>query len=214
MLVVRYAKQREVLAQALARAMQKLRRAQGTRVQSLAFREDSGVASRFQAHGNGARESSCLATPQKKLRKTRDSPEKQAVRTAHGHGARTAEGEQDLVARKESLLATAKAQVDDIMPMCALPITRPQWAAWLDANINEFHGRMKTASERRRALNTRVRARDNLPATAVRLQPTRVATASYKTQWAKHLSGRSGWHCLNTRTRKIMVLLMNNGCVT
>ena len=160
----------------MARAMQKLGRAQRTHVQSLAFREDCGVASRFQAHGNGARESSCLATPQKKLRKTRDSPEKQAVRTAHGHGARTAEGEQDFVARKEALLATAKAQVEDIMSMCDLPITRPQWAAWIDANADEFHGRMKTASERRRALNTRVRARDNFPAPAVRFHPKRGAT--------------------------------------
>ena len=73
---------------------------------------------------------------------------------------------------------------------------------------------MKTASERRRTLNTRVRARDHLPVPAVRLQPKRVATEAYKTQWAKHLSGRIGWHGLYTRTRKIVVLLMNNGCVT
>jgi hypothetical protein len=108
------------------------------------------------------------------------------------------------------LLATSKAQVEDIMSMCDLPITRPQWAAWLDANADEFHGRMKTASERRSALNTWVRARDNLPAPAVRLHPKRVATEAYKTRWAKLLSGRIGWHGLQTRTRTIMVLLMNN----
>ena len=40
------------------------------------------------------------------------------------------------------------------------------------------------------------------------------ATETYKTQWAKHLSGRSGWHGLHTRTSNIMVMLMNIGCVT
>ena len=205
MLIVRYAKQRERLAQDLAAAMQKFRRAQRTNRQSLTF---GGLTSTsFQV----------APTPQKKLCTERPTPQKKLC-TAREHGARAdgarAEGEQGLAARKEALLAKAEAEVEDILSKCDLPITRLQWAAWLDDHIVEFHGRMKTESVRRRALNTRVRARENLPEPAVRLHPKSGAKAKYTTQWAANLAGRCGWHGLQTNTCKMMVVLMSNGGVT
>jgi hypothetical protein len=187
MLIVRYAKQRERLAQDLAAAMQKFRRAQRTNLQSLTF---CGLTSTsFQV----------APTPQKKLCTERPTPQKKLC-TAREHGARAdgarAEGEQGLAASKEALLAKAEAEVEDILSKCDLPITRLQWAAWLDDHIVEFHGRMKTDSVRRRALNTRVRARENLPEPAVRLHPKSGAKAKYTTQWAANLAGRCGWHGL------------------
>ena len=132
---------------------------------------------------------------------------------AHGDGARTQPQEDsDLAARKEALLQAAKAEVEDVMSRSDIPITRPQWAAWLDDNLAEFHERMKTAPLRRRAGNIRVRARSDLPAAAARLNP-QAASTKCTTQWAANLAGRCGWHGLQTNASKMMFLLMSNGGV-
>ncbi|MEC9336786.1 MAG: hypothetical protein VYC68_04710, partial [Candidatus Thermoplasmatota archaeon] len=150
-----------------------------------------------------ARQAKSVHTPQKKLRTPRPTPEKQS-----------AGGGQDLAARREALLATAKAELKSIVSMFDVPITRPQWAAWLDDNIGEFHERMKTAPQRRSALNTRLRARRDLPEPLKRLHPRSGAKAECSTQWAKNLAGRSGWHGLETNTKRMMMMLMCNGGVT
>ena len=55
-----------------------------------------------------------------------------------------------ILQNKEALLTAAKEEVDDLLSRIDIPITRLQWAAWLDDHILEFHERMKTASIRRR----------------------------------------------------------------
>ena len=87
-------------------------------VQSLFLRSEAGEASQFHdgpdARRNHGRKASGVVTPRKMLRMPRPAPVKHSVHTAHGHGARpaqaqwhgarTVEGQQDWVARKEALL--------------------------------------------------------------------------------------------------------------
>ena len=89
----------------------------------------------------------------------------------------------------------------------ATPITRAQWATWLENNLTEFHERMKTASQRRCLGNTRVRARADLPKPAQRIQPKAETTAQFKTEWAANFAGRTGWHGIQTTTDKMMFFL-------
>jgi len=129
----------------------------------------------------------------------RASPPKKQ-RRAHAMARGTEEEE------RAALVEAAQAEVATLLASSATPITRPQWAVWLDEHLAEFHERMKTASARRRAGNTRLRARQNLPDPVPRFQPR--STLTKLTQmWTKHLSGRTGWHGLQTETEKEDVLL-------
>ena len=87
----------------------------------------------------------------------------------------------------------------DLLDSVYTPITRPQWAEWLETNLAEFKENMKSAPSRRREMNTRVRAREDLPAPAT---------------WAKNLAGRAGWHGLQTATEKSMFFLICHNRVT
>jgi len=224
MLVVRFAKLREKLAGMHAAALRKLRKAEKTTRTALAWQTDPskcrvGTRTRWTQSNQGAPMAKFVHTPQK-LRtacqaKSVHTPQKKKLRTPRPTPEKqSAGGGQDLAARREALLATAKAECQSIVSMCDLPITRPQWAAWLDDNIGEFHERMKTAPQRRSALNTRLRARRDLPEPLKRLHPRSGAKAECSTQWAKNLAGRSGWHGLETNTKRMMMMLMCNGGVT
>ncbi len=87
-----------------------------------------------------------------------------------------------------------------------MPITRLQWAAWLDDNLAEFKQLLPTAHIRRRAGNTRIRARPDLPPRAHRIQ-AQADTGMLQTVWAKRLAGRIGWHGVQTTTEKKMFFL-------
>ena len=49
----------------------------------------------------------------------------------------------------------AKLELDRLLQCCMVPITRSQWGAWLDDNIDEFRQRMQSASTDRRKQNSR-----------------------------------------------------------
>ena len=119
---------------------------------------------------------------------------------------------EDLSAEKERLVQAAQDEVDLLLAKFDTPITRPQWAAWLEANFDEFSEAMKTATQRRRLLNTRVRARPNLPQRPQRIQAKKEPTQSFKSVWAVNLARRTGWHGIHTATTKMMFFLAwNNG---
>ena len=142
------------------------------------------------------------------------------TRTAHGIGARATPPKKQRIApglahstegdERAALVEAAQAEVATVLARCNTPITRPQWAAWLDEHLDEFHLRMKTAPARRRAGNIRWRAREGLPEPVKRMQPRRAPTQLTQ-QWATNLSGRTGWHGLKTVTEKKMLCLMCNG---
>ena len=74
--------------------------------------------------------------------------------------------------------------------------------------MSEFCERMKTATQRRRLGNTRVRARADLPKPAQRIQPKVETTTQFKTVWVANFAGRTGWHGINTTTDKMMFFLV------
>ena len=212
MICVRCSKMREPWVQALADAACRLRRLRRTNAHSHQWKIDDSsrpTGGRWTAsnqidgpaQGVGAR-------PPKKKRRT---PHGEGARTVKKIGAREEQAQQEFAVQKEALMAAAKTECDELLSSCGTPITRPQWGAWLEENLDEFRERMKTAPARRRRLNTRVRARTGLPTPAPRLQPKTCRNDGCENLWARNLSGRTGWHGLQTHANNIMYLLISHG---
>ena len=106
----------------------------------------------------------------------------------------------------KALIQKAQDELDVLMGSSHVPVTRIQWKAWLDDNIDEFHERMVGVCERRRQGNTRKRARPALPPPAPRIQPA-VGTTPTQGAWARNLAGRTGWYGIQTTTSKMMFYL-------
>ena len=73
------------------------------------------------------------------------------------------DNEQVLTQRLEHARTEAAIERDRIIASCTIPMTRPQWALWLDENDAKFRGLMSTAHVARRAISTRIGAREGLP---------------------------------------------------
>jgi len=106
-----------------------------------------------------------------------------------------------LGAQKRILLESAERDLQQLLQACHVPITRAQWAEWLDRNIGEFREQMKTAGEVRRQKSHRVRCRAGLPKPR-RLEPV-VVKRTLNSQWAKNLAGRIGWHYGESRDNPV-----------
>ena len=60
-----------------------------------------------------------------------------------------------LVSETSRLLTEASDELTRLLSCCVVPVTRFQWASWLDENITEFRSRMATAHLDRRKLTRR-----------------------------------------------------------
>ena len=195
---VRYAMEREAKALALVDAMKKLQHARKMTSTALAWRdgEDRPVGRPYQSGartdppGSGRKQSKARANP-----------------LGSGHGA--SPNQVQRVTERDELIQRAQAEVDKLKDSGGgVPITRVAWAMWLEDNLAEFTKLRETAHIRRRAGNTRIRARLDLPPMAHRIQPTS-EKAQVHTLWAKNLGGRTGWHGIHTNTaiEKRMIFL-------
>ena len=102
---------------------------------------------------------------------------------------------------------SAQDKYDGILATCDVPATRQQWAQWLREHLVEFQEARKFATRHRRDLNFRLRARSDLPAPAVRMQPRPVARPADEAAWLRNLLGRVGWFGLCTSSRKLFIFL-------
>ena len=210
MICARFAKNREAKSLALATAMRRLERARHTTVGSLRWQERGSI------RPEGVPWSSQWQPFQGALRPQVPFQPKAAswshVRAQRSQAVSTAARETlQLKEKQAELIQSSQRDVDRLLRCSDTPITRPQWAAWLDDNIQEFSERMKTAPERRRAGSTCLRARQDLPQPAKRIQPEKQGKMAFKTGWAANLAGRTGWHGIQTTTEKIMFFLACHG---
>ncbi|CAK0833528.1 unnamed protein product [Prorocentrum cordatum] len=114
----------------------------------------------------------------------------------------------ELESQRVALVAAAEREYDSLLQACRVPLTRAQWAQWLDENMEQFAEKMESAPGRRRARNQRLRARHGLPAPAARLGPEGDQWRPCATQWGAILERRSGWHGIRVHPdRKHMLFL-------
>ena len=92
-------------------------------------------------------------------------------------------------------IQAAKDDLDRLTEQTNFPVTRYQWAEWLDNNLDQLGDKMAKnggAQSRRVCLNVRRAAASGLPPPE-RLQP-RKERPQVSTEWAKLLQWRTGWH--------------------
>ncbi len=97
--------------------------------------------------------------------------------------------------------------MERLLTSFAVPVTRPQWHAWLDEHLDEFRARMLSATDRRRQRSKRVRARPDLPAPARRIQP-QAEQIQCHAEWALNLENRMGWHGIKTHRQGVLMLFL------
>ena len=121
-------------------------------------------------------------------------------RPASGHASSASEKAQ-CKAELSRRRTEAAIEFGHLRAQAPFPVTRLQWAEWLEENLIEFRKRMPNgeAPFRRRHLNVRVARMQDLPPQGGRLQPTREHRRA-STEWAKLLEWRTGWHGLEFRT--------------
>ena len=109
-----------------------------------------------------------------------------------------------MLARKAELLAEARQRIEEILLSYQMPVTRPQWEQWLDDHKIEFRDKMRTATTDRRRRTLRLRARPDMAVAkkGSRIQPLPAITVPVKSEWAKNLLNRTGWHCIRVRDPK------------
>ena len=122
-------------------------------------------------------------------------------------GAPVADNREALQERKTTLLAEADESLAALLGAFVIPVTRPQWAQWLDDNYDQFRELMRTAPALRRQGNVRVRARPGLPAPARRIQP-QAERSKPEADWAKRLANRTGWWGLKTRDNGSIIIFL------
>ena len=122
-------------------------------------------------------------------------------------GAHVADNREALQERKTTLLAEADASLAALLGAFVIPVTRPQWAQWLNDNYDQFRELMRTAPALRRQRNVRVRARPGLPAPARRIQP-QAERSKPEADWAKRLANRTGWWGLKTRDNGSIIIFL------
>ncbi|CAK0870746.1 unnamed protein product [Prorocentrum cordatum] len=114
----------------------------------------------------------------------------------------------ELESQRAALVAAAEREYESLLLACRVPLTRAQWAQWLDENMEQFAEKMQSAPGRRRARNHRLRARPGLPLPAARVGPEVDQWKPCETQWGVILERRSGWHGIHVRpNRKHMFFL-------
>jgi hypothetical protein len=113
-----------------------------------------------------------------------------------------------LLAHKEFMLDKARRNMDRLLASFQLPVTRQQWEHWLDGCLPEFRANMACVAQLRRAGSLRLRARPDLPAPVSRIQPESRKPAESRTEWARNLRNRTGWHGLKTINGVIIVFLI------
>ena len=109
----------------------------------------------------------------------------------------------------------SQAKLERLLTSFPVPVTRPQWQAWLDEHLDEFRARMQSApltgklsaTDRRRQRSVRVRARSDLPAPARRIQP-QAEQIQCHAEWALNLENRMGWHGIKTRRQGVLMLFL------
>ena len=109
-------------------------------------------------------------------------------------------------------IQAAKDDLHRLKQQTLLPVTRQQWAEWLDKNLDELRDKMTTidgAQSRRMHRNVRVGAASGL-APPVRLQP-RKERLQLSTVWAQLLQWRTGWHGVRIRTPDIELEAADSG---
>jgi len=186
----RFAKQRESKAREIEKAQKNCRRLKIVSKGSLAWQEDS-----IRPHGRpfgGASQA--------------DIPRRQQDRQAY-----IQENAEDLQLQRQQLIADAQQELDRLINACAVPITRVQWAAWLDENLDEFRSKMQTAPAARRERSHRLRARPDLPQPVPRIEPKVANKVPFTTQWAAHLDHRIGWHGLHIQPNDKLMFFVLHG---
>ena len=213
LICARYAKERETKAGEIAAATKRLQKLHKTTSTAMAWREDRPVGIRFESNaranplGSGRERTSSVGH---KRARCPSAPIAIGPNAPSWVGA-PADKLAGLAVERDGLIRDAQAEVDRLMASGGgVPITRLQWAAWLDDNLAEFKQLLPTAHIRRRAGNTRIRARPELPPRAHRIQAQAV-TGMLQTVWAKRLAGRIGWHGMRTTTEKKMFFLACHG---
>ena len=101
----------------------------------------------------------------------------------------------------------ADAELTALLESFAVPVTRPQWAAWLRDNIGTVRAMMRTAPADRRQHFLRAFARPGLPAPVRRIQP-QLDRLLRQAEWAQRLANRSGWWGLETRDNGVVILFL------
>ena len=112
-----------------------------------------------------------------------------------------------LQAQKLEMMSRARANINAQLDSYIVPVTRQQWLAWVESNLEGFRARMVSAPERRRACSVRVRARPDLPAPAARLQPVRDLSRC-TAAWAANLAYRTGWFGIQTRGQGVVMVFL------
>ena len=188
MMCARHAKHREARALALEAAAREVRRCRKLRKENLAWRVDA-LRPRGRQFGRAA---------------DSDPDDDAAARRL----AYVEEHADELESQRVALVAAAEREYDSLLQACHVPLTRAQWAQWLDENMEQFAEKMESAPGRRRDRNQRLRARPGLQAPAARLGPEGDQWRPCATQWGAILERRSGWHGIRVHPdRKHMLFL-------
>ena len=140
---VRYAKEREGKSKAIQAALNTLRKAQQVKVTSLAWKNDE-----YRPEGIQFKVGNTF--------KSRDDEAHPTILSRQRSKRSIDEVKQnsDFTEEKARLISDAKNEVNRLLQQeSAVPVTRIQWATWLDNNICEFRERMKTAHIERRKHN-------------------------------------------------------------
>jgi len=92
--------------------------------------------------------------------------------------------------RADAAAAAAAARWDT-------PVSLPEWTQWFRDNEDDFQQRLKSAGQRRRAINRRLVASSAAPAPVRRIGPQRARVDVRQLPfWKQVLWGRCGWHCV------------------
>ena len=113
------------------------------------------------------------------------------------------------VVREDKAVAVARMQsaLDQMLEGFNVPVTREQWDVWLTDNLAAFRETMSTVTADRRKRSIRVFARDGLPQAVARIQP-QATHVERKSEWARNLQYRTGWHLLRTKGNGVIVLFL------
>jgi hypothetical protein len=212
-IAIRFAKDRMQKSRAVQHVLEKLRKCKAAHRPALAWQESKASRPRGVPFAKGQQPPAQPPVAPSRPRKPRATTAVQKRNADPSPSDVTptkryiVEHAHDLQTRREGLLRGLEDELHRLSSSGEVPLTRPEWAAWLDDNLEEFRAKMKTAPLARRGLNTRVRAREGLPQPAKHFQPRADRLIALKEVWSQNLARRTGWHLVKTHDDFFMIFL-------
>ena len=149
LICMRFAKEREANALALADAVRRLHKAEWLNPRCLSWRETEmrPEGARYSEEGWAVKKGLSVPCRVEASAAPGAGLERTLPRGSSSGPKRTLSAREvdELIADRDALVLAARAKVQALMSSFDTPITRPQWAAWLEDNLGEFQARMQAA---------------------------------------------------------------------